>query len=496
MPHAIAPASADDAAASRPHPLKLGIVAATTALMCALILAHTPWLNGPWYWRWPWREPMLRAWPLYPAAALAAIPFFLAQWLYAKRNWRPRAVLALLMVTAFALMLVTAFCLPHHSRRIGLIVENTSITSYYFAASRLLTLPNLTTAEWMAIFPDFMGEFPVHARFKPPGLILYFVAFIRILGDNFTAQTASGVVIGLLGAGAVAATYLLVRTLADDEPAAVAAASLMALCPSLILFFPQFDQIYPSIGCVLIVLWWRALRTGRPWYAIAFGAVLWVGTMMSYIVLIVGALLLAMTLLHIAARGSRGLMTAMTQSLIVVAAFVSLYALLWAATGFDPIATYQQAYALQNVDLVAIRRPFPVHIAFDLYDFALGTGYLMALLAAMYVARTKADLFRWSRHDAGARLAFLALFQIGVFAFGAFLPGEAARLWLILMPLLAAVAALELARWSFSGRMAVYGCLLLTMLVIAQNIILINIGENLKGRQIGVPDEKGHVSFE
>jgi hypothetical protein len=186
----------------------------------------------------------------------------------------------------------------------------------------------------------------------------------------------------------------------------------------------------------------------------------------------------------------------MTQSLIVIATLFGLYALLWTATGFDPIATYQQAYALQNVDLVAIRRPFPVHIAFDLYDFALGTGYLMALLAVMYVVRVKGGLFRWSRHDAGARLAFLALFQIAVFAFGAFLPGEAARLWLILMPLLAAVAALELSRWSFARRMSVYGCLLLLMLLIAQNIILINIGEHLKGKQIGVPDEKGRVSFE
>jgi hypothetical protein len=477
--------------------IKPAIVIVATIALAALILAHTPWLNGPWYWKWPWREPMLRAWPLYPAAVLAAVPFFLAQWLYAKKGCRPRTVLPLLVLTTFALMLVAAFCLPHHFRRIGLIVENTSITSYYFAASRLVALrPEVTTADWMAIFPDFMGQFPVHARFKPPGLILYFVTFIQIFGDNFTAQTASGVVIGLLGACAVPATYLLVRTLADDEPAGIAAASLMALCPSLILFFPQFDQVYPSIGCPLIVLWWRALRTGRPAYAIGFGAVLWLGTMMSYIVLIVGAFLLAMTLLHIAARGSGGFVTALTQSLIVIAAFVSLYALLWAATGFDPIATYQQAYALQNVDLVAIRRPFPVHIAFDLYDFALGTGYLTVPLAAMYVVRVKGELFRWSRHDAGARLAFLSLFQIAVFAFGAFLPGEAARLWLILMPLLAAVAALELARWSFAGRMAVYGCLLLLTLVITQNIILINIGENLKGKQVGVPDEKGHVSFE
>lgn len=480
---------------ARAERIGLAVVIAVTALMAALVLAHVPYVNGPWYWKWPWRR--LGFWPLYPAAILAAVPFFAAQWLYAKRSWRATRVLPLLMATTFALMLVTAFCQPHGFRRVGLIVENTSITSYYFAASRLAALkPAVTTTDWMAIFPDFMGQFPVHARFKPPGLILYFAAFIGIFGDNFTAQTLSGIGLGLLGACAVPATYLLVRALADDEPTALAAASYMALCPSLALFFPQFDQVYPSIACVMIFLWWRALRTARLKYGLMFGGVLWLGTMLSYIVLIVGALLVMMTLLHIAARGAGGLVTALKQSLATVATVVTLYALLWAATGFDPIATYQTAYALQNVDLVTIRRPFPVHIAFDLYDFALGTGYLSVVLAALYVARVKGGLLRWSRHDAGTRLAFLALFQIAVFAFGAFLPGEAARLWLILMPLLAAVAALELARWSFRSRMTVYGCLLLLTLAICQNIILINIGENLQGKQIGVPDEAGNVAHE
>jgi hypothetical protein len=103
---------------------------------------------------------------------------------------------------------------------------------------------------------------------------------------------------------------------------------------------------------------------------------------------------------------------------------------------------------------------------------------------------------RWPLHDAGQRLAFLALFQIVAFAGGAFLPAESSRLWLILMPLLAVPIGLELARWSYGARVTVYACELLLMTVICQNIILINIGENLKGKQIGVPDETGHVAFE
>jgi len=49
---------------------------------------------------------------------------------------------------------------------------------------------------------------------------------------------------------------------------------------------------------------------------------------------------------------------------------------------------------------------------------------------------------------------------------------------------------------SYGARVTVYACELLLMTVICQNIILINIGENLKGKQIGVPDETGNVAFE
>jgi hypothetical protein len=481
---------------ARAERIKLVIVIAAAVVMGILVVGHVGWTNGPWYWKWPWRR--LGFWPLYPLAAVAAAPFFVGQWLFARKGWKPTGILPLLMLTTFAMMLVTSFCQPYGVRRIAAIVENTSITSYYFAASRLVALEaqGIDTRDWLAIFPEFMGDFPVHARFKPPGLILYFAMFIHALGDNVTAQMVSGIGIGLLGACAVPATYLIVRSLADDESAAFAAASCMALCPSLILFFPQFDQVYPTIACLLVWLWWRALRTARLKYGVAFGGVLWLGTTMSYIVLVIGALLVAMTLLHVAARRWGGFVTAMTQTLATIATVVALYAICWATTGFDPIATYRTAYALQNLDLVAIRRPFPVHIVFDMYDFALGTGYVSVALAAMYVIRARGTFLRWSRHDPGTRLAFLAIFQIALFGLGAFLPGEAARLWLILMPLLAAVAGLELARWSYRARMTVYGCLLLLMIVICQNIILINLGENLTGKQIGVPDEKGNVAHE
>jgi len=473
--------------------MKLAIVIAATVVMACLVVAHAPWVNGPWYWKWPWRR--LSVWPLYPVVALAAAPFFVAQHMYARRGWRPKRVVPLMMLSTLALMLVTCFCQPLHFRRIAAIIENFSITSYYFAAAGLVR-SGVPTLEWIDIYPQFMTELPVHGGAKPPGLLLYHLAFIKLFGDNVVTQTLAGLLIGVLATLTVPATYLLVRALADDEPAAIASAGYMALCPSLILQFPLFDQLYPAAGCVAIFLWWRALRTGNLKYGLAFGGLLFVMTMMSHIILITGAMLGAMTIIHIGARGWAGFRVAAAQSVVSMAFLPLLYVLLHAATGFDPIETLRTIDRYADHVIVQIRRPWPVHMLFDVYDFALGTAWISFVIVAIYVIRTRRTLLRWPLHDAGTRLAFLCLLQIGTFAAGAFLPGEASRLWLILMPLLAVPIGLEVARWSYRSRLTVFACELLLMTLICQNIILINIGENLKGGQIGVPDETGHVRFE
>ena len=49
--------------------IKLGIVVAATVVLAVLVVRHTPGINGPWYWKWPWRE--LPFAPLYPALLVA-----------------------------------------------------------------------------------------------------------------------------------------------------------------------------------------------------------------------------------------------------------------------------------------------------------------------------------------------------------------------------------------------------------------------------------------
>ena len=59
------------------------------------------------------------------------------------------------------------------------------------------------------------------------------------------------VAISMLSACGVAATWWMARTIGGDDGVALQAATLLALAPSMTLFFPDLDPIYPLFSCAL-----------------------------------------------------------------------------------------------------------------------------------------------------------------------------------------------------------------------------------------------------
>jgi hypothetical protein len=158
---------------------------------------------------------------------------------------------------------------------------------------------------------------------------------------------------------------------------------------------------------------------------------------------------------------------------------VGIYALLWALTGFDPIATFSAIADVQNKELIPLVRPFPEHMFWDVIDFGMGSGgWIGYLLVISYLWRTGRRIF-----DRGAehRLVLVGLIQIGTVALAALLPGEVARLWMLLIPLLMAPVGFELARWSTKSRLVVYACLWLMLVTIGQNMSFLYMGDELDG---------------
>ena len=148
-------------------------------------------------------------------------------------------------------------------------------------------------------------------------------------------------------------------------------------------------------------------------------------------------------------------------------------------TGFDPIATFQSISRVQAKDLIPLMRPFPQHLVFDVIDFGLGSGYVSYLLVAFFlIARGRSIVF--SREPAN-RLTQISLLQILIVAGAALLPGETARLWMLLLPLLMAPIGREFSTWTARQRMIAYACVFVLAVVICQNMNFIYMGPELDG---------------
>ena len=465
-----------------PPSAKLAGVILVALVMSVLVLCHVHGVNGPWYWIWSWRR---LSWWIYPAmTATALAPFALAQWAYLKN--RLKLALVLLATTTFALQLVAlAFQPPVGLHRLVDIVQSATNTSYWIDATILnAQSEDIPFSQILLQYPEIVPLMHLHAKYKPPGLMLYYVPFVKLLGHHEASAWAGGLGVLLMAAGAVPACFWFLRTYGCDRAAAFAGASFFSLCPSLVLFAPQFDQVYPMLACVILVLWHIASRSGTSntrlaCAAVGCGVMLALALFCSYIFLILGCFIMVDWLLILSDRGQDDFYRAAGAGLVAVATVLVLYGLLFLATGFDPIETFHSISRTQAKDLIPLIRPFPRHIFFDVLDFALGSGWISFLLLFFLLIAMRSRLF--TDRAPQSRLVLVALIQIVTVALAALLPGETARLWLIQFPFLMAPIGIELARWPARHRYVAYGCLLLLLIVLAQNMTFIYMGPELDG---------------
>jgi hypothetical protein len=457
---------------------RLSLVLIVAAAMAALVIGHVKWINGPWYHVWPWRR--LSLW-VYPAMLAAAIPFFIGQWLYARGHGAAKA-LALVMASTLCLQIAAICVQPLGFNRIAAIVQNWTNTSYYNAAKVLTEQMDQGASyrDWIEIYPQLMPRLMLHAGYKPPGLIFYYILMIRIFGEGYAAATAGGLLLALLACAGMGATYRLIRTLGLDEAAAFYGAAYFALIPSLVLFFPQFDQAYPLLVCLLLILWIGALRSGGRLRAMGFGLLLAFVLLLTPMFLMLGAFMGIYALLHIGDRRSAGLVRAIELAAWSLPMLVAVFTILWLAFGYDPIQTFTTAARMSQAHLVALQRPWPLHSFFDLVDIALGIGWMSVPLLVM------GTIWLWRRREihgaeTPSRLVTLGLVQVLLAVAVAVFPGENARLMLPMMPLLMAPIGAELSRWNWRARSAVYLVLVLISAVIVQNMIGLYMGPEIEG---------------
>jgi hypothetical protein len=365
---------------------------------------------------------------------------------------------------------------PPDLGRIWQIVVSPSCTSYFNEALRQRDNP-----EFMRTWPDEQPRAVFHAQNKPAGPVLFYRILIAALGPAHDAPPGDyeaafirlamvgGILVALLGALAVPATYAFLLAVTARREGSFAGASFLALMPGPVLFTPEFDQAFPLLTVAFLGTWIVALRRDRLAWACVCGAVLAVVLFITYIALVLGIAVVGLAVVAFLRSPTRR--TAARLALhagTVLGACGAVFFTLWVATGYDAIGSFRAAMAVQSVHLEAVARPWPKTIPFDLADFFLGAGWIVPAIAARFSAGI------WRRPDLGD-FAIVAVCgaQLLIAAGSGLLQGEAARVWIFLLPLLLVPAALELDSWSTRARAVGYAGAWAMLVVVAGNLSFI-----------------------
>jgi hypothetical protein len=444
-------------------------VLAVAAFFAIAVHQHLFHVNSHYYYTWTWQ--WIPSQTVYPIMLSLGVPFFLAQGLYARRP--SAAWVGLLMVSALALMIGGA-CVqqnPPGFSRIPDVVQSRWSTGY-FAQAAVVLRKGISARQLLARYPTLLDHFYLHPRQKPPGLVLIEMGIIRLFGPGQLGATISGLLIGVVASFSILATYLFIAFFTNSRDAAFFGASYLALCPSLVLFFPMWEQGYAILTVTVAVLWGLALLRNQLRYSIALGVAYAAAGFITYLPGVIAIFLIGFASLRWFTDPQCRLGRIFTHFIASLAAFAACYAALWATTGFNPVATLRectrQVYILWDKLINVYHYPhhsLPGTVPTDLYDFALASGWMSFVLAGFYFK----SAFR-QRLTPQSRVAILSVLQFVLIALTGALQVETARIWMFMLPMLMLPVGLELANWRPGARLAVYAALLILTAEMCQSM--------------------------
>jgi hypothetical protein len=276
----------------------------------------------------------------------------------------------------------------------------------------LPSLHSLGLHAFLDRFAEISRTLPIHPSAHPPGTLVLFDA-VGVSG----AKGAAALVIGL-GALVIPLTYVLARRLDLDEGRSRAAALLVAFSPGAMLYgVVSTDAMFATLGlaaaCLLLASGFAARACGALVLAIA--------SFFSWALLAVGAFV---TLVAWRRDGPR---SAVEVALVAAVGVGGFYALLYAATGFDPIGAIRAAGEAYDLG-ISNARPYSYWLFGSPVAFAVSLGLPTAWYAARAIGAREA-----------AALALAAVIVVSVVV--GLTKAETERIWLFMVPLAAVAAA-------------------------------------------------------
>ena len=287
-------------------------------------------------------------------------------------------------------------------------------------------------ASFLRQFPQRLPSLPSHASGHPAGAMVLYALLGRVWAGLDGAALGT-VAIGCLG-------VLPVAGLARDELGGEGrrwALALWVLSPMTVLYTATSADAVFAVALAGAALAAHRGLVRRSWaWTLGGGALLWIGSMLTY----AAALLLVFLLVRAAGRLRSEPGWVLGWAAATAATVLGLAGLLWLATGYDPVAAVRATHAAYQTAPGSAGRPYLPWLVGDPIAFGgmLGIPLFAALVAAaVAVVRQRV----WTGFDAAVLACLLAASSWG------FSRGEVERIFLFLAPLALVPVVRQLLRW-------------------------------------------------
>ena len=445
------------------RPSFLFIIALISLIFLVLIaFDFSPYLRGPAPyppdWRWPYEfsNTLDRIW--FPVGIIASILLVFRR---SERSKKPSNYIALMLFVVLGFLLQIS--LLYYSRSgIEVLVHRTMnpMINGYFTVSTQIS----SVGEFIRNFNQGIYDYPMYARFHPPGGILfyYFLEFIlKPFSSLFTNTLSiapshsdvatlwkgldyfqrlnallSGFVIGIIASLAIVPIYLSSKIL-YGEKVAIRSAVLFLFVPSVLLFVPLIDILMPLFTSISLYLFLKGNITKSYLYYFLSGFTLFLGafftlTFIPFLFFFFLILLIKFT------QDKKELLLAIKYYLIFLLGFAFFqFVLLFA--GLNLLETFQKIMIYHEAAQAG--RGHLIWYFYNIYDFILFAGIPIGVI---FVYMTL-ELFKKVRKNKNIKkndVIFLSFFitLISVNFSGA-VRAETARIWIPFIPLLIIVVA-------------------------------------------------------
>ena len=430
----------------------------TVIFTIAIGLDLSPYLRGPapyfpdWRWTYQFTNTFSKAW--FPALALIALLFFaFTIEKYSDKDFikREKRYLWLLFLLSF----VFQISIIYYSRAgLGVLVQrilNPGISGYFTASLSIINI-----SDFMAHYSQNVGSFPMYAKFHPPGSIeiFYFleqvirlfpgIGFlihypvhhtdVKVLWSNLlpfqkTTVVVSAYLMSLLSGLTIFPLYYLSK-LTYSVKAALRTSTLFVLIPSVTLFLPLNDTIFPFFSASALYFFVKGIKEKNNQDMVLAGIILFLGAFFTLTIL---SLLFAFLIIYILSVHKKELMTKkyLLSGIYFSVGFLVLPLLFFVIFYFNSFSVMQ--IILTYHEAVIRFRHNPLWLIYNFYDFFVFIGLPLAVIFFIMLREQLLDLFHKQKID--PLFISFCLMTISIDVLGT-MNGEIGRTWLPFFPLI------------------------------------------------------------